>query len=360
MAADQTPILPGRLGDPNMQLRDDPRADPRMIAAMAPFALDVALPPPPVSSASPVEEIHEHCVATEEGFGALFEAFFVDLPDLDVTSTTHIAKGVDGNDISLYVHKPNNVDGPMPAIVHTHGGGMVIAAAADTNYQRWRDELAATGMIVIGVEFRNGSGKLGNHPFPAGLNDCASGLQWVIDNKAELGISSIIISGESGGGNLALATALKAKQDGNIDQIAGVYAQCPYISNHYESGHPELASLVENDGYFLSGQMMGPLAAIYDPSGENATNPLAWPYHAAVDDLRGLPPHVISVNQLDPLRDEGLAYYQKLLAAGVSAASRTVNGTCHAGDCLFRIAMPEVYASTIADIRSFAASVDNT
>ena len=55
---------------------------------------------------------------------------------------------------------------------------MVIMSAADTPYVRWRDELAAMGMVVVGVEFRNGAGKLGNHPFPAGLNDCMSGLQW--------------------------------------------------------------------------------------------------------------------------------------------------------------------------------------
>ena len=63
------------------------------------------------------------------------------------------------------------------------------------------------------------------------------------------------------------------------------------------------------------------------------------------------------VNELDPLRDEGLAYYRKLLKAGVSAVSRTVNGTCHAGDVLFRGAMPDVYAATIRDIKGFADAV---
>ena len=47
----------------------------------------------------------------------------------------------------------------------------------------WRDDLAATGMVVVGVEFRNAAGALGPHPFPAGLNDCASGAQWAIANK---------------------------------------------------------------------------------------------------------------------------------------------------------------------------------
>ncbi len=139
----------------------------------------------------------------------------------------------------------------MPGMLHLHGGGMVIGAAADAQYVRWRDELAAAGMVVVGVEFRNGAGKLGSHPFPAGLNDCTSALQWVTDNKSRLGISKLIVSGESGGGNLTIATTLKAKRDGRIAQIDGVYAQCPYISGAYAPKPRELMSLHENDDYFI-------------------------------------------------------------------------------------------------------------
>ena len=67
------------------------------------------------------------------------------------------------------------------------------------------------------------------------MNDCSSALQWMFDNKEKLGVSKIIISGESGGGNLTLATTLKAKKDEKLLQIDGVYAQCPYISNEYHS-----------------------------------------------------------------------------------------------------------------------------
>ena len=91
-----------------------------------------------------------------------------------------------------------------------------------------------------------------NHPFPSGLNDCLSALKWVYDNKEELGISKIIISGESGGGNLSIATALKAKDEGIINYVDGVYAQCPFISNLYDKKN-DLKSLVENDTYFLRG-----------------------------------------------------------------------------------------------------------
>ena len=352
-----SPHLPGRLGDPDMTLATDPRADPRMVEAMIPFDMHVHPQPSPVDAGSPMEAIHEVLSATEEGFGAVWEALFTGLPAVEgVSSRTEIIPGPDGNDISLYIHEPAERSGPLPAIVHTHGGGMVLATAADDNYVRWRDELAANDLVVVGVEFRNGGGKLGPHPFPAGLNDCAAGARWVIDNKAALNVSTVIMSGESGGGNLSLATALLANREGWIGGIDGVYAQCPYISGAYADPPSELTSLHENDGYFLSNDMMAPLMRAYDPTDEHAANPLAWPYHASTDELAGLPPHVISVNELDPLRDEGLAYYRKLLGAGVSTVSRTVNGTCHAGDCIFRGAMPEVFATTVRDIASFAHS----
>jgi acetyl esterase/lipase len=76
-----------------------------------------------------------------------------------------------------------------------------------------------------------------------------------------------------------------------------------------------------------------------------------------VEELKGLPPHVISVNELDPLRDEGLFYFRKLMQAGVDACSRTVNGTVHAADVLFRNAVPEVSDTTIRDIASFAGKL---
>jgi acetyl esterase/lipase len=341
-----------------MTIGTDPRADARMVAAMAPIGMDVRAPDSPFTADSPIDEILAHCMEAEAGFGMLGGVLMANTPPTGgVVSRTEVIAGVDGNEIALYISAPENTDGPVPCIVHTHGGGMVILRAADDGYVRWRNELAALGLVVVGVEFRNGAGVLGPHPFPAGLNDCASAARWVIEHRETLGVSKVILSGESGGGNLAIATALEAREDGWIDDIAGVYAQCPYISGAYGTKPAELTSLFENDGYFLDVANLGALARAYDPSGENATNPLAWPYHAEASDLQGLPPHVISVNELDPLRDEGLAYFRKLVRAGVPAVSRTVNGTCHAGDCLFVDAIPDVYRATLRDIKGFADSL---
>lgn len=358
-----SPLLPGRLGHPGLDIRDDPRADPRMIAAMAALGMDVAPPPSPVNATTPIDELLAYCIEAEVGFDALGGVLTADTPATPgVTSRTETITGVDGNEIPLYIHAPTghdpSTDAPIPCIVHTHGGGMAILKASNPNYVKWRDDLAAAGMVVVGVEFRNAAGALGPHPFPAGLNDCASGARWAIANREALGISKVVMSGESGGGNLAIATTLKAKRDGWLSDIAGVYAQCPYIFGDYGNPIPELTSQFENDDYFLNMENMGALAATYTtPGSADMANPLAWPMHAQRADLEGLPPHVISVNQLDPLRDEGLVYYRKLLDAGVSAVSRTVNGTCHAGDCLFLDAMPDVWHATIRDIEGFASSL---
>jgi acetyl esterase len=347
-----TPHLPGRLGNPDRTLANDPRSDPRMIAAMAPIGMADRTPPQPVTLDTPLESLHEFNTAVESAFDSMFSVFFDSLPAITgVERSVEVIRGVDGNDITVYIHRPAGVQGPLPGLLHLHGGGMTIMEATGQSYQRWRDHLAATGLVVCGVEFRNASGKLGPYPFPAGLNDCSSALQWFAGQKERLGVTKIVVSGESGGGNLTLATTL------NLAMIDGVYAQCPYISNAYETPIPELTSLYENDGYFLSCEQMGVMAMLYDPTRETATNPLAWPYFASADDVTGLPPHVISVNELDPLRDEGLAYYRKLAAAGVSVVARTVNGTCHAGDCIFEGAMPDVFAATVRDIKGFADSL---
>ncbi len=351
----EQPFAPGRLADPGRVLKTDPRADPRMVAALAEFGFDEAPAPAPVSAESPREEILDFLAAAEEGYEDIFKAWFSGLPPMEnVERRTEVIQGVDGNDIKLYVHEPKDASGPVPCVYHMHGGGMVILEAAGSAATRWRDELSAVGMVVVGVEFRNGAGRLGNHPFPAGLNDCMSGLQWTFDNKATLGISRIVVSGESGGGNLTLAATLKAKRDDKLEQIDGAYALCPYISNAWAKKIPELPSLYENDDYFVNCAMLGACAVAYDPAHENDRNPLCWPYFAEAQDLKGLPPHVVSVNELDPLRDEGLKYYRMLLRAGVQGYSRTVNGTCHAGDMALPKALPDVFAATIRDIKGFA------
>ena len=99
---------------------------------------------------------------------------------------------------------------------------------------------------------------------------------------------------------------------------------------------------------------MSTLVKVYDPDLLNARNPLAWPYHATPEELVGLPPHIISVNELDPLRDEGPVFFRKLLAAGNSATASIVPATNHAGDLSFPDVAPEPYQETLRSLRNFA------
>ena len=350
--------LPGRLGDPTMDLRSDPRSDPRMVAAFAPFGLDVQTPPLPVTRQSPLDELHAVASATEQAFDGVFGALLADVPPPHGVETRILTiTGVDGNDITLYCDRPIGAAGPLPGLLHLHGGGMAILKAAGGAAALWRGHLAEQGCVVVGVEFRNSGGALGPHPYPAGLNDCASALDWMHAQREGLGLTSIVVTGESGGGNLSLATALKAKREGRTDHIDGVYAQVPFIYGAYDAPDPALASLVENEGYFLGPSVMTLMAALYDPKGEHARNPLAWPYYADTDDLRGLPPHVVTTDELDPLRDEGLAYLRALQRAGVNATGHTYNGVGHAGEQIAAAAVPELFKRALRDVADFARAV---
>lgn len=348
----------GRLADPDSTLGTDPRADPRMVEAFAPFGLDGRLPPAPLTVDSPLAQRLEFAAVNEEGMGAIFDTFAQGAPQATgVTTTTTQIIGVDGNDITLYLSRPDGAAAPLPAVVHLHGGGMAIGSADDFAYRNMREYLAGTGVVVVGVEFRNSAGKLGPHPYPAGLNDCASAVQWVAAHRAESGVSHLIVSGESGGGNLTLAVAHKAKREGWLGDIAGLYAQCPYISNRWLDECDDLPSLKENDEYFVSRQQLALLGSLYNPDGSHADDATCWAGAAADDELRGMPPHVISVNELDPLRDEGLQYYRRLLRAGVPAVGRVVAGTCHGGDLLMGHVMPEVFDASVRDVSGFAKSL---
>ncbi|MEV2192077.1 alpha/beta hydrolase fold domain-containing protein [Streptomyces phaeochromogenes] len=353
---------PGRLGESTHSLRTDPRTDPRVVEALAPFGLDENVAPAPLGPDAPRAQLLEFVTAAEAGTEELLAALVDGLePVAGLDHHTETITGPAGNDIQLYVTRPVDSSAPLPGLLYLHGGGMVMLKGSGPIYARFQDELAATGLVVIGVEFRNGGGVLGPHPFPAGLDDCAAALDWVHEHRAELGISTLTVAGESGGGNLALATAIRAKREGRLAAVDGVYAMAPSISGLYGGsvGDREavLPSLVENDGYFMACDGVAVFAEVYDPGAEHATDPLCWPYHATVEDLSGLPPHAISVNELDPLRDEGLVYHRRLVEAGVEAASRTVAGTSHAGDLMFRSAVPEMYDATVESVHHFAAGL---
>jgi acetyl esterase/lipase len=268
--------------------------------------------------------------------------------------TEEFTSSPDGNTIKLQVIRPDT-DEALACVYYIHGGGMATMSCFDGMYRGWGKLIAANGVTVVMVDFRNSvmaSSAPEVAPFPAGLNDCVSGLRWVAAHADDLGIDPgrIVVAGESGGGNLTLATGLKLNQDGNLALVKGLYALCPYIAGRWPT--PECPSSTENEGILLN--LHNNRGAVgYGIEAFDERNPLAWPSFAGQEDVTGFPPTVINVNECDPLRDEGINFYRLLMAAGVPARCRQMMGTMH-GTEIFSIACPDVSRDTARDIAAFA------
>lgn len=342
----------------NDKVANDPRLDPRVKAVLS------MMPEIIVESAESWDQLVARAkepkqLQSREAMKTMMEACDVEeiapMQGLSVR-TESIVSAPDGNSINLQIITPDSED-KLACVYYIHGGGMQTMSCFDGNYRAWGKIIAAQGVAVVMVDFRNSvsaSSVPEVAPFPAGLNDCVSGLKWVSENADALNIdaSKIIVAGESGGGNLTLATGLKLKQDGDIGLIQGLYALCPYIAGHWpQDRYP---SSIENNGILLNLHSNNG-AISYGIEAFNEQNPLAWPGFANEEDVAGLPPVIISVNECDPLRDEGIEFYRLLLRAGVSARCRQVMGTMH-GTEIFPICCPDISRDTARDLAGFCKS----
>jgi acetyl esterase len=340
------------------KINEDPRIDPRIKALMGTF--DEAPQDDVIDREQLLKQASTpEALAMAEQATAMFD--MVDNEDIAPSAgldirTIEIESQPDGNTIKIQFIRPQS-DEPLPCVYYIHGGGMASFSCYLGMYRSWGRIIANQGVAVAMVDFRNcvsPSSVPEVEPFPAGLNDCVSGLKWVHANAAELGVDAdhIIVAGESGGGNLTLATGLKLKQDGDLGLIRGLYAMCPYIAGSWPQDR--FPSSIENDGILLS--LHNNIGAVgYGIDAFEAKNPLAWPSFATEDDMRGLVPTVISVNECDPLRDEGIEFYRLLIRAGVSARCRQLMGTIH-GTEIFSIACPDISYETAASMAQFCRS----
>ncbi len=342
------------------KLSEDPRIDPRLKALFREFDL-----PPSPNFANRDEVLAQansaESVAMRQGLADFFALCDTEeiAPSDGLTITTEtFTSSPDGNTINIQLIKPQGngqSDGLLPAVYYIHGGGMASMSCYDPNYKAWGRIIAQNGVAVAMVDFRNcvtPSSAPEVEPYPAGLNDCVAGLKWVSANADSLGIdaSRIIIAGESGGGNLTLATGMKLLRDGDIGLVQGLYALCPYIAGSWP--RDDLPSTIENNGILLDlHNNQGAMG--YGIEAFEAEDPLAWPLFASSEDVIGLPMTVISVNECDPLRDEGIAFYRLLLESGQPARCRQVMGTIH-GTEVFPMACPDVSRDTARDLAALA------
>jgi acetyl esterase len=246
-----------------------------------------------------------------------------------------------GGDIPARLYDPRAAREPGPAVVFFHGGGFVIGDLE--SHGSFTAEMARVlDLPVIAVDYRLAP----EAPWPAAPDDCEASARWVASNPAELGraVTSLILCGDSAGGNLAIVTAA-ALRDRPAD--VPVIAQLPfYPATDSSKEYPSYAEFA--DGYLLTRDSMEWFMAAYKAEVDHIrSSPL-------LGDLAGMPPAVVVTASLDPIRDQGRAYAAALALAGVPVVFREAKGNIH-GFITIRKAIP----SSVGDVMgAFAALKD--
>lgn len=220
--------------------------------------------------------------------------------------------------LDAFVFTPTGVTHP-PVILYFHGGGWVIANA-DVYDAGARGLAKQAGAIVVSVDYRQAP----EHKFPAAWDDALASYRWIIANAASLGgdPSRLALAGESAGGNLAIATAVAARDAG---LQAPLHVLAVYPVGQTGSLHTE--SYIENAiAKPLNKAMIEWFVGHLVRSDEDKKDPRLDLEHA---NLRGLPPVSLINATLDPLRSDGGILEDKLKEAGVPVERRVYTGVTH-------------------------------
>ncbi|GAB3357953.1 alpha/beta hydrolase [Amycolatopsis echigonensis] len=261
--------------------------------------------------------------AARAGMAELIASMQGDVDETGVTTRDVAVPGPEGApDVPVRVYTPDRV-ATKALVFDIHGGGFALGDLQVDhagNVELARD----LGVVIVSVEYRLAP----ENPYPAGLEDCYAALEWSVKHADELGIDpeKVVLYGVSAGGGLAAALALLARDRGG-PAVAFQFLAVPELDDRLETGSMRqfadtpmwhLRAAEASWDYYLGGpgKRGGPDVEVY-----------AAPARAA--DLSGLPPAYVSVMEFDPLRDEGIAYAQGLLAAGVPTELHLFPGTFH-------------------------------
>jgi acetyl esterase len=257
-----------------------------------------AIPRPPAWTLPPV--------AARQSFAGMMG--LVGPRDVAVGRVDNFTIAGPAGDIRARAYAPVAVSSkPQPTLVYFHGGGFVVGSLE--SHDGLCRLLAAEGdMRVIAVDYRLAP----ESKYPAAVDDAFAATQWIEQNATALGVDAgrIAVGGDSAGGMLAAIVSQMAR--GTALKIAFQLLMFP---NTQIGG--ETASLAEfAQGYFLERRAIEWFYAQYVPEGADHNSPRLSPLRAK--DFSGLPPAYVMLGGYDPLHDEGLAYAQKLRAAGVT------------------------------------------
>lgn len=283
------------------------------------------------------------------------EAFLPLLPDTDLTDPVparqglaQLAAAVPAPDVPtmaiedhtvpadpavpVRIYRPADASG---AVVWLHGGGWVMGDL-DSEHP-WASRIASgSGAVVISVGYRLAP----EHPFPAALDDTCAVLAWAVEHAADLGVdpARIAVGGHSAGAGLAAATALRTR-DRQGPPIRFQLLHQPQIDDRQETWSARRFT----DTPWMDRDKITATWRHYLGSAPAS----AYAAPARADDLSGLPPAYIATAELDPLRDEGIAYGLRLLQAGVSVELHQWPGTFHGSQA---IVSAEVSQRQIAEL----------
>jgi acetyl esterase len=221
-------------------------------------------------------------------------------------------------DLPVRVYRPAGV-GPLPVLVYFFGGGWTLGSV-DTSDSICRSLANATPCAVITVGYRLAP----EHRFPAAVDDCHAAVRWIAANAAALDIDPgrIAVGGDSAGGNLAAAVTLRVR-DGGDPPLVGQLLVYPNTDHLDDSG-----SMRDNaDPWLFNHHSVAWYWQHYLATPEDGQHPLASPLRAT--DLRGLPAALVITAEFDPLRDQGEAYAQRLMDAGVPVRLTRYPGMVH-------------------------------
>jgi acetyl esterase len=194
----------------------------------------------------------------------------------------------------------------LPVLVYYHGGGWTIGDL-DTHDVLCRELCKGSGAVVVAVDYRMAP----EHRFPAAVDDCIAATAWVHRHASELGVdrARLAVGGDSAGGNLAAVVAIAARDGGTLP-IA--YQLLIYPATDMRRGHPSHAS--NGSGYLLTTETID---YYHDHYIAEPAHDLDWRASPLLHpDLSRLPPALVLTAGFDPLRDEGLEYANRLVAAG--------------------------------------------
>jgi len=241
-------------------------------------------------------------------------------------------------DVRVRVVRPRGATGTQPVIVYMHGGGWVLGNAR--THDRLVSELADGARAALAfVEYPNSP----EARYPTAIEQGYATAQWIMKNGPSKGLDPgrMAVAGESVGGNMAAALALMAKQRGDVTfvQQSMYYPVTDAAMN--TASYEQFAT-----GYYLSRREMEWFWDAYTSDQAQRAEITASPNRATAEQVAGLPPAYLCVDEADVLRDEGEAYAAKLRSAGVPVTTVRYDGTIH--DFMLLNALSETRAARAA------------